>query len=213
MCLPCTRAVRVSKLMLAVITHLDVHPDKFESALDVFREKLVYAEVASMIALCFETAAQLNHECSNEALCLLLGLSSADIDEIDNDPRNVYSSQGKCYTALLKWKSKNIDLDNPSKSTATYARLVEIAKEDKDREAIREIHKACVKYVSNESQPSLVLVTPAPKTTVGKYAEYLRDVYLRSKLPVKGKWPPAPCKKIIKLATIEIEEDHSHQAK
>ncbi len=110
---------------------------------------------------CAETAAQLNHECSNEALRLLstkivgynkykhkLGLSSADIDEIDNDPRNFYNSQGKCYAALLKWKSKNIDLDNPSKSTATYARLVEIAKEDKDGEAIREIHKACVKYVS-----------------------------------------------------------------
>ncbi len=48
-----SRVVRVSKLMLAVITHLDVHPDKFESALDVFREKLVYAEIASMIALCF----------------------------------------------------------------------------------------------------------------------------------------------------------------
>ncbi len=103
----------------------------------------------------------MNHECSNEALRLLstkivgynkykhkLGLSSADIDEIDNDLRNFYSSQGKCYAALLKWKSKNIDLDNPSKSTATYARLVEIAKEDKDGEAIREIHKACVKYVS-----------------------------------------------------------------
>ena len=102
----------------------------------------------TLFSWCAETVAQLNHECSNEALCLLLGLSSADIDEIDNDPRNVYSSQGKCYTALLKWKSKNIDLDNPSKSTATYARLVEIAKEDKDREAIREIHKACVKYVS-----------------------------------------------------------------
>ena len=37
-------------------------------------------------------------------------------------------------------------------------------------------------------------------------------MYLRSKLPVKGKWPPAPCKKIIKLATIEIEEDHSQLA-
>ena len=37
-------------------------------------------------------------------------------------------------------------------------------------------------------------------------------MYLRSKLPHKGKWPPAPCKKIIKLATIEIEDDRSHLA-
>ncbi len=48
-----SRALRVSKLMLAVIAHLDVHPGKFESALDVFREELVYAEVASMISLSF----------------------------------------------------------------------------------------------------------------------------------------------------------------
>ncbi len=48
-----SRALRVSKLMLAVMTHLDVHPDKFESALDVFREELVYAEVVSMISLSF----------------------------------------------------------------------------------------------------------------------------------------------------------------
>ncbi len=48
-----SRALRVSKLMLAVMTHLDVHPDKFESALDVFKEELVYAEVASMILLSF----------------------------------------------------------------------------------------------------------------------------------------------------------------
>ncbi len=107
------------------------------------------------------TAAQLNQECSNEALRLLstkivgyskykhkLSLSSADIDEIDNDPRNFNSAHGKLHAALLKWKSKSIDLDNPSNSTATYGRLVEIAKEDKDGEAIREIHKACVKYTS-----------------------------------------------------------------
>ena len=45
-----SRAFRVSKLMLAVMAQLDVHPDKFESALDVFREELVYAEFASLIA-------------------------------------------------------------------------------------------------------------------------------------------------------------------
>ena len=56
------------------------------------------------------------------------------------------------------------------------------------------------------------MLTTSPKTAIGKYADYLKNVYLRSKLPHKGKWPPAPCKKIIKLATIEIEEDCSHLA-
>ena len=48
---------------------------------------------------------------------------------------------------------------------------------------------------------------PPPTTAVGKYAAYLRKVYLRSKLPIKGKWPPSPCKKIIKLAVIEKKDD------
>ncbi len=52
----------------------------------------------------------------------------------------------------------------------------------------------------------------SPKTAIEKYADYLKKLYLRSKLPVKGKWPPAPCKKIIKQATIEIENDRSHLA-
>ena len=56
------------------------------------------------------------------------------------------------------------------------------------------------------------MLTASPKTAIGKYADYLKNVYLRSKLPHKGKWPPAPCKKIIKLATIEIEDDRSHLA-
>ena len=107
------------------------------------------------------TAAQLSQECSDEALLQLsieiagynkykhrLGLSRADIDEIDNDPRNFYSAQGKFYTALLKWKSKSIDVDNPSTSSATYGRLVEIAAKIEDGEAVRSIHKACVKYAS-----------------------------------------------------------------
>ena len=41
---------------------------------------------------------------------------------------------------------------------------------------------------------------------VSKYSAYLRKVYLRSKLPVKGKWPPSPCKKIIKLAIVKGRE-------
>ena len=53
----------------------------------------------------------------------------------------------------------------------------------------------------------LVLPQPPPTTAVAKYATYLRKVYLRSKLPIKGKWPPSPCKKIIKLAAIEKKDD------
>ncbi len=107
------------------------------------------------------TAAQLSQECSDEAILQLsteiagyhkykhrLGLSRADIDEIDNDPRNFYSAQGKFYTALLKWKSKSIDIENPSKSSATYGRLVEIAAKIEDGEAVRSIHKACVEHTS-----------------------------------------------------------------
>ena len=45
-----------------------------------------------------------------------------------------------------------------------------------------------------------------PTLEVGKYRDYLRTVYLRSKVPMKGKWPPSPCKKIINLATIERKE-------
>ena len=44
-----SRAVRASKLMLAVMAGLDIHPDKFESALDVLREDTVYAQFSSMI--------------------------------------------------------------------------------------------------------------------------------------------------------------------
>ena len=44
-----SRAVRASKLMLAVMAGLDIHPDKFERALDVLREEHVYAQFSSMI--------------------------------------------------------------------------------------------------------------------------------------------------------------------
>ena len=43
-----------------------------------------------------------------------------------------------------------------------------------------------------------------------RYAAYLKKKYLRSKLPIKGKWPPSPCKKIIKLAIIE-KNKHTRQ--
>ena len=47
--------------------------------------------------------------------------------------------------------------------------------------------------------------TPA----IGRYAQYLKKVYIRSKLPVKNKWPPTPSKKIIKLAAVEKKEETS----
>ena len=57
-------------------------------------------------------------------------------------------------------------------------------------------------------------INPAQTTTrgVSEYAAYLKMLYLRSKLPVKGKWPPSPCKKIINLAAIE-QNEHSQSTK
>ena len=102
------------------------------------------------------TAAQLSQECSDEALLQLsteiagydkyklrLGLSDAEIENIDQTIDN--NIPGRFHAALKKWKSKSIIFDNPSKSSATYGRLVEIASEIEDGEAVRSIHKACVK--------------------------------------------------------------------
>ena len=44
-----SRVVRASKLMLAVMAGLDIHPDKFESVLTVFREEPVYSEFSKLI--------------------------------------------------------------------------------------------------------------------------------------------------------------------
>ncbi len=44
-----SRVVRASKLILAVMTHLELHPDKFETALEVFREELVYFKFSILI--------------------------------------------------------------------------------------------------------------------------------------------------------------------
>ena len=54
----------------------------------------------------------------------------------------------------------------------------------------------------------LSLATTSPTPAVSKYTTYLRKKYLRLKVPVRGKWPPSPCKKIIKLATIEKKEQY-----
>ena len=59
---------------------------------------------------------------------------------------------------------------------------------------------------SHHSEHESVPPQLPPTTAVDKYAAYLRTVYLRSKLPIKGKWPPSPCKKIIKLAAIEKKD-------
>ena len=104
------------------------------------------------------TTAQLSQECSGEALLQLsteiagydtykhrLGLSNAEIGAIDQIIVNI---PGRFHAALKKWKSKNILQINPLNSTATYGRLVEIASEIEDGEAVRSIHKACVEYTS-----------------------------------------------------------------
>ena len=105
------------------------------------------------------TAAQLSSECSDEALLQLsteiagydryklrLGLSDAKIDAIDKCPSMVDNIPGRFLAALKMWKSKSILEMYPLNSTATYDRLVEIASEIEDGEAVRSIHKACVEH-------------------------------------------------------------------
>jgi len=53
------------------------------------------------------------------------------------------------------------------------------------------------------------LQTSKPTPEIGRYAQYLKKVYIRSKLPAKNKWPPTPSKKIIKLAAVEKKEGTS----
>ena len=101
------------------------------------------------------TAPRLSSECWDDALLQLsteiagydrykhrLGLSDVEIGAIDH---TFVGIPGKFLAALKKWKSKNILQFNPLNSTATYGRLVEIASEIEDGEAVRSIHKACVK--------------------------------------------------------------------
>ncbi len=106
---------------------------------------------------------QLSQECSDEALLSLskeiagydnykhrLDLSSAEIEDIDKNPSTFTSSSGKLHAAFRKWKSKSIDMDNPSLSTATYGQLVAIAKKENDGEAARHIHKTCVDHTGTK---------------------------------------------------------------
>ena len=97
----------------------------------------------------------MSQECSDEALLqlskeigdyngfkVMLGLSGAEIYAIDSASAH-YDIPGRFFTALKKWKSKNI-----LQSTATYSRLVEIARKKGDRYAFQSIHRACIKHTS-----------------------------------------------------------------
>ena len=99
------------------------------------------------------TAAQLSQQCSNDALIQLsteiadyngfkvkLGLSDAEINAIDQSPVTI---NGRFYAALKKWKSKGM-FDR----TATYGRLMEIAKKKGDAFAFQRIQSTCTKYAS-----------------------------------------------------------------
>ena len=112
----------------------------------------------------------MSQHCSDEALLQLsteiagygnykhrLGLSDAEIEDIDQNPQTFFSVPGKFYAALKKWKRRSIDFDNPSNSTATYGRLVAIAAKNEDGEAIRSIHKACVKHTSEFTQYGIIV--------------------------------------------------------
>ena len=64
-------------------------------------------------------------------------------------------------------------------------------------------------YISQEkisSENVSVHHQPLSTTAVDKYTAHLQSIYLRSKLPIKGKWPPSPCMKIIKLAAVEKKD-------
>ena len=44
------RTVRTSRLLLAMMSHLDLHPEKFDSIMDVLNQELVYARVSRDIS-------------------------------------------------------------------------------------------------------------------------------------------------------------------
>ncbi len=95
----------------------------------------------------------MNQQCSNDALLQLsakiadyngfkvrLGLSDAEINAID---LTISDIPGRFYAALKKWKSKGM-----FDSTATYGRLVEIARILEDGEAFQSIKRACIEHTS-----------------------------------------------------------------
>ncbi len=52
------RVDKASKLILSVMVHLDVHPDGFESAVNVFKCSLVYAELSTLISTSYTQQGQ-----------------------------------------------------------------------------------------------------------------------------------------------------------
>ena len=98
----------------------------------------------------------MNQQCSNDALIqfateiadyngfkVRLGLSNAEISAIDQTPATINDIPGRFYTALKRWKSKGM-----FDSTATYGRLMEIAKKKEDGEAFQSILSACIEHAS-----------------------------------------------------------------
>ena len=98
----------------------------------------------------------MNQQCSNDALIqfateiadyngfkVRLGLSNAEINAIDQTPATINDIPGRFYTALKRWKSKGM-----FDSTATYGRLMEIAKKKEDGEAFQSILSACIEHAS-----------------------------------------------------------------
>ena len=63
--------------------------------------------------------------------------------------------------------------------------------------------------ILHQPQPNTAVPLPQQPSpidaAVGKYASYLKGVYLRQKFPTYGKWPPNPAKKFINLALIKKE--------
>ena len=74
-----------------------------------------------------------------------LGLSQADIQEVDQDLRVAYSSKDRMARYLLKWKS----LRKMKESLATYRYLALVALSLRDGITAREICKLCVPAASS----------------------------------------------------------------
>ena len=67
----------------------------------------------------------------------------------------------------------------------------------------------CLFFVYTESAKAID-PTPAHKATaqalsptLGRYSAHLKKLYRRTKHPFNSKWPPSPCKEIIKLAAVK----------
>ena len=63
--------------------------------------------------------------------------------------------------------------------------------------------------ILHQPQPNIAVSLPQQPPSIdaviGRYASYLKKVYLRQKFPTYGKWPPNPAKKFTSLALIKKE--------